>query len=210
MTMTQRVARHNAAAAEATISAEDAIAYAKELREQGARWPRRRWRVEGTAAGNSKLLTEERAIAVQRRTGGTVVLIIPTPTELGLAPMTVNTSLAIGLPTCAVCQQKPGEPCRTPKGKSRPPHEERVKASKPPPPPMPERVWIHEGARAPHTECGSLTTCNCTCRFCRKAWKEAGRPGGPRPARAAGGIVRSHRDMPDEPNEPGLPPGGFA
>lgn len=193
MTIKERIDRHNAAAHEATISAADAIEWAKGQREGGARWPRRRWRVEGTSAGNSKLLTEERAIKVQRRTGGKVVLVIPTPTELGLAPMTANQALAVGLPTCSVCQREAGEPCRTPKGKSRKPHSDRIEASKPPPVPLPPRQAIHDG-KPPHNTCGSPGICDCTCRLCRRVWKEQGRPGGPRPARAPAGDVRSVAD----------------
>lgn len=66
----RRIARHNRAAHEASAGRAQ---LARELLAASPPWPRRRFRVEGTAVGSSRLLRRYEAA----RFGGKVVAILP-------------------------------------------------------------------------------------------------------------------------------------
>lgn len=71
---TRSLARHNRATLEALASRDD---LAEELLDSAPPWPRRRFRVEGTLAGSSRLLRHQAAAKVQARLGGRVVAVLP-------------------------------------------------------------------------------------------------------------------------------------
>lgn len=62
---------------EAGATHEELIERAIELHADGYGWPRRKYRVEGTYVGNSRLLYLGEAQATQRRYGGHIVQVIP-------------------------------------------------------------------------------------------------------------------------------------
>jgi hypothetical protein len=95
----------------------EAVATHKELiAEYGRKSPltRRRWRTEGSRAGNSRLLTLTKARDARAKYGGRVVEVIP------------FTSLAIrqaaGLKVCPHCKASAGEPCKSSSGATVTPH----------------------------------------------------------------------------------------
>lgn len=61
---------------QAQFSKDEALAWAEEYYRERHSWPRRRWRVEGSQAGNSQLLTEKQALQAQKKHGGEVVELI--------------------------------------------------------------------------------------------------------------------------------------
>lgn len=65
------------AAWEAQASRPDLLDMAIERWLSERKWPLKRWRIEGTAAGNSRLLGEREAHKQRGRLGGTVVEVIP-------------------------------------------------------------------------------------------------------------------------------------
>ena len=81
------------------------------------RMMRRRFRVEGTRAGNSYLLTKTSAIETRARHGGKIAEVIP------------FTSLperqAATLPACPRCKVEKGKPCVSSSKKVRAPHQAR-------------------------------------------------------------------------------------
>ena len=78
---------------------------------------RRRWRVEGTHAGNSRLLTELKAKDTRAKYGGAVHEVIPfTPIEVRQAK---------DLPACPYCEAAKGEPCQSSEGNTVAPHAKR-------------------------------------------------------------------------------------
>lgn len=121
--------------AESSWTAEQALAWARTKK----RWPARRFRVEGSHAGNSRLLPKKLAVATRSKYGGVLVELIPLPTIAGEPKKTLNQSRVDGMPACPRCGAAVGWPCRA---KPRPipglvtarhptpcpPHRERVKA----------------------------------------------------------------------------------
>ena len=61
---------------EAQFTKDEALAWAEDYYRERKNWPRRRWRVEGSAAGNSRLLTEKQALRTKKVHGGEVVELI--------------------------------------------------------------------------------------------------------------------------------------
>ncbi len=104
----RRVFGHNVATEESLMTAEQAREYALGLGQ-------RKFRVEGTLAGNSRFLYKPTAERIQRRVGGTIVDYRPAPPRKRLP--------AIGI--CAKCNAQDGQPCKTTFGKKRKPHKGR-------------------------------------------------------------------------------------
>lgn len=78
---------------------------------------RRRWRVEGTRAGNSRLLTHTSAINCCVAYGGKVVNVIP------FTPLAERQ--AAKLPDCPRCHAANGKPCKSSLGRVVTPHQVR-------------------------------------------------------------------------------------
>lgn len=121
------VTKHSRHLAESTWTKEEALAWARKVKASGRSWPGRRFRVDNSRAGTSRLLGRKAAEKTQAKYGGRLVEMIPTPTAAGEPKHTVNQALAESLGPCPSCQAKPRHPCLTPKGKSRKPHESRTK-----------------------------------------------------------------------------------
>lgn len=119
--------KHSRQLQESTWTKEEALAWARKVRASGRSWPGWRFRVEGSRAGNSRLLGKKAAEQTQAKYGGVLVEVIPTPTAAGEPKRTVNQSLADELGACPSCQAPARHPCLTPKGKSRKPHGSRIK-----------------------------------------------------------------------------------
>lgn len=96
---------HEQAVIESQMSKPEAEAYATRHRKSFGRF-RRRWRVEGTPAGNSRLVTLEVAWKLQARTGGEVV-------EVVMAGKGGRRSRWLALAGCPVCYANGGNPCVT-------------------------------------------------------------------------------------------------
>ena len=92
------------------------------IHEYGNRSPmlRRRWRVEGSQAGNSRLLTRPKAIETKARYGGQVCQVIP------MVPL--ENRLSANMPKCPFCKVAKGKPCETRSGKISKPHLKRWEA----------------------------------------------------------------------------------
>jgi hypothetical protein len=69
--------RHNRRSIESRWSHDDCMNWAESVYAETRRWPVRRYRVEGTPAGNSSLMPEPQARRTQRKYGGRVVEVIP-------------------------------------------------------------------------------------------------------------------------------------
>ena len=61
---------------EAQFTEEEALEWAESYYREYQFWPRRRFRVEGGPAGNSRLLTKSAALTAKYRYGGTIVQLI--------------------------------------------------------------------------------------------------------------------------------------
>lgn len=98
---------HVRAVLESTWSTADAVAWADDL----GRWPRRRYRVEGSRCGPSRLVRHRVAVKLQRQYGGTVVEVIP---PYRTRERQKWQEVYDGLPVCPRpwCAAKPGEPCK--------------------------------------------------------------------------------------------------
>jgi hypothetical protein len=116
--------------AESTWTAEEAMAWARSKKN----WPTRRFRVEGSYAGNSRLLPKKLAERTREKYGGKLVEVIPLPTISGEPKKTLNQSRVADMPACPKCGAGVGWAC---KAKLRhngaplkpcPPHKARVKA----------------------------------------------------------------------------------
>lgn len=103
-------------------TAADALAWAKGLKS----WPRRRWRLEGSRAGNSRLLRETQAINMQQLYGGERIELIPAAGD-GEAKKNRFQVAAEDMPKCPHCKESKGKPCRRPDGGQRMPHHKREK-----------------------------------------------------------------------------------
>ncbi len=75
----KRALRANQHMRESMWTADEALAWARE--HEHGRWPRRRFRVEGGAMGNSRLLGKKAAQRAAREYGGHVHELIPTERE---------------------------------------------------------------------------------------------------------------------------------
>ena len=62
--------------AESQFTEDEALAWAEQYYRERGSWPRRRWRVEGSQAGNSHLMTEKKARRVAAKHGGDVNQLI--------------------------------------------------------------------------------------------------------------------------------------
>lgn len=71
----QDIANHQAAIAESKMTHKQALAWARERTWLNG-WPTRRYRLEASAAGNSRLITETEAETLQARHGGKVVQVV--------------------------------------------------------------------------------------------------------------------------------------
>ena len=95
---------------------EESVASHKSLiAAYGNTWPmRKRWRVEGSAGGNSRMLMKHTANRAANRYGGRVVEVIPfTP---------IQERQAANMPACPRCKAKAGKPCKTAKKTIAKPH----------------------------------------------------------------------------------------
>ena len=78
---------------------------------------RRRFRVEGTQVGNSRLLTWEKAMDTRGRYGGSIAEVIE------FKPLAERQ--ALNLKACPHCEVAAGKPCKSNHGKVVPPHAKR-------------------------------------------------------------------------------------
>lgn len=81
----------------------------------------RRYRLEGTAAGNSRMVTKALAERLRIRYGGGIVQIFE------MRPLVERQ--ALGLIVCPVCEATAGEPCVSKLGNLRKPHAVRWEVS---------------------------------------------------------------------------------
>lgn len=79
--LVRAVKKHNDAAQESMMTAEQAAVWAAEKFQKTGRWPVRRFRVEGATGGSSRLLSRSRAEATRVTYGGRVVEVVPTKDE---------------------------------------------------------------------------------------------------------------------------------
>lgn len=100
--------------------AREASATLEELRARRTRPIYRRFRVEGSRAGNSRLLRRDGAEEARRRYGGTIVEVYPRQTREEKAA-----SVARDMPACPRCKVPSGEPCIAASGNIREPHARR-------------------------------------------------------------------------------------
>lgn len=117
---------------EMTVLPAEAIAEAvQKFRKSGA-WPRKRFRVEGSAAGNSMLLSKIEARRTQSRYGGEIVELLPEMPSLDR----LHQDAAAGLPPCPKCHAAADHPCvkaggrRSTYQKPTLPHRARVREAK--------------------------------------------------------------------------------
>ncbi len=61
---------------EAQLDREQAVIWAENYYRKHGAWPLRRWRVEGSRVGNSRLLTEKEADRTSEQYGGQTILLI--------------------------------------------------------------------------------------------------------------------------------------
>jgi hypothetical protein len=128
------VAKANRRALETSMTREEAIAQPHKKLANTNKWPSRRFRVEGSRAGNSYLLTKKRAESMQRQMGGVVVeLIHERPKEAKAPRVSKNEERAIGMLACPRCSAEADKPCRSTGGSEAPrtivaPHKVRVVA----------------------------------------------------------------------------------
>lgn len=87
------------------------------------RWPKRRFRVEGSRAGNSRLVGEETAKVIRSKHGGQVVELIP-PAK-SIVRKSVYEVAAEDLGDCPRCKASADAPCVWPDGSRRYPHKKR-------------------------------------------------------------------------------------
>lgn len=80
----------------------------------------RRFRVEGSPIGNSRLLRRHDAVAAATTHGGDVVEVIPSTSAA--------VRHAMPMPACPVCEVEAGKPCKSGSKKMRPPHAKRWRA----------------------------------------------------------------------------------
>lgn len=106
------------AMAESVWTAEEAIAWAEGL----SRWTTRRYRLEGSRAGNSRLVTLWHVKALKAEYGGEIVELIP---PKGPPALSANQERAVGLDACPHCGVEPNDPCVAPRGAMVPPHVKR-------------------------------------------------------------------------------------
>ncbi len=66
---------------EARLDRDGAIGWAERYHAEQGRWPTRRFRVEGSRVGNSRLLRQGEASAMAERYGGELVELVPSPEE---------------------------------------------------------------------------------------------------------------------------------
>ena len=95
----------------------ESMASRAELVEKyGSLWPamRRRFRVEGSRAGNSRLVTQTTAKRYKGEYGGKIVEVVPL--------VSLAERQAKDLPGCEFCKAAAGEPCKSKTGKLRVPH----------------------------------------------------------------------------------------
>lgn len=107
----------NIARETAALWAWEARAERKDLvAEYANKYPitRRRWRVEGTRVGHSRLLTHEKAQLTCARYGGRVVQIVP------FTPLAERQ--ALNLKACPLCKAKASKPCKSKHGRVVTPH----------------------------------------------------------------------------------------
>jgi hypothetical protein len=112
--------------AESTWTKEQALAFAVQYLDAKGRWPARRFRIERSRAGNSRLLNRESAERDAARYGGDAVELIPTLAASGVLRPTAHEQAAEGLPECSKCQAEADAACVNPKGRQRTVHRERV------------------------------------------------------------------------------------
>lgn len=87
-------------------------------------WPTRRYRVEGSRAGNSRLVTFGTAVNLQKAYGGEIVELIE---KRGTKEDTKRCdSRHLELGDCPVCFRPAGQPCERPSGERRAPHTARL------------------------------------------------------------------------------------
>jgi hypothetical protein len=98
--------------------AKKALAWARSKKH----WPKRRWRLEGSRAGNSRLLRETQAINMKSLYGGTIVELIPA----GKGGRKTRFEVAAeDMPRCPYCKQRKNRPCKASDGSPRMPHAKR-------------------------------------------------------------------------------------
>ena len=107
---------------EAVWDRTEAVRWARTLN----RWPARRFRIEKSRCGSSRLVSAEKAHRLQKRYGGVVVEVIPPPVRKRFP----NQFDALGalMDTCPHCGVEEGLACRAPRGVKVRPHRVRKAA----------------------------------------------------------------------------------
>ena len=116
------------------MSQHDAIKVAEDYYKEVLRWPVRRFRVEGTWSGNSRLLCKLSAQRTLGMYGGTLVELIPSRTQYrtdrGITRLSKHDRDAdlLELKACPKCNAMAGRACVEKAGaKKRKPHVMRLK-----------------------------------------------------------------------------------
>jgi len=98
-----------------TFLEESMATHGQLVAEYANKWPnRKRWRVEGSRGGNSRMLMKDTATAACARYGGKVVEVIP---SIPLAERQ-----AAKMPACPRCEAVAGKPCQSRNAKVVKPH----------------------------------------------------------------------------------------
>ena len=107
---------------EATWDRTEAIRWARTLN----RWPRRRFRLQESRVGPSRLVSKEKADRLRERYGGYVAEVIPPPVRKRFP----NQFDALGalMAECPHCGVEEGLACRAPRGAKARPHRVRKAA----------------------------------------------------------------------------------
>lgn len=104
------MSRLTQATAEATWTREQATQWARGL----SRWPRRRFRLEQSRAGSSRLVIHGLAERLQKQYGGEIVEVIPAPVRR--ERITRYEEEALHLAECSWCGAAAGAACKAPRG----------------------------------------------------------------------------------------------
>jgi hypothetical protein len=125
---------HEMAMLQTQMTRAEAIEWAEKRFARAGHWPTRRYRVQDSRAGTSKLLSKTEAHGTMTRYGGKIVELVPSRVDylaefkgVRLDPYPMLTS-ARDLPECPTCKAPTGTPCKRGDGEPMWPHVRRIKA----------------------------------------------------------------------------------
>lgn len=104
--------RSNARSRESSWTREEASAFLSRRYDESLRLPAQRFRVEGTAVGNShsRFLTRARAESTRAKYGGEIVELVTARPRAEIRESEIREA-AKEAPACATCKVPAGEPC---------------------------------------------------------------------------------------------------